>query len=334
MNLPNKIICLTILVVVVLSCQQASAQQGKTYKIGTSPWIAWTPVYVAETKGFWTEQGINVRVITFGDSTEINEANKSGLIDLGFDMIGTAATLYLEGYEPVVVAETNWSHGGDKIVVKKGLDINSVKGSPIGTYFNGSPLNYFLNLYLKNQGLSISDFRIIELPANTITDLFIEDRFKIIVNYEPEATRAVDSGNGLVGASSGAYAGCIPEGLIAKKKRLSEIPREDLVKILKGWIKAVEWTADESNRAEYIRILNSQKSREGRPYSLEGFLAAMEMARVHGPQMLGNRNKPDGELAHYLIDLKDFLKTNGMLTRDFNAEDICDTSAIMSALEN
>ncbi|MBF0552023.1 MAG: hypothetical protein HQK60_16000, partial [Deltaproteobacteria bacterium] len=49
-----------ILMITLTLVMAAGSAQARTYKIGTVHWIAFSPVNVAEVKGFWKDQGIDV----------------------------------------------------------------------------------------------------------------------------------------------------------------------------------------------------------------------------------------------------------------------------------
>ena len=220
---------------------------ARTYKIVTLPWAGWSPLNVAEVKGFWKEQGIDVKVFSAPTVQDVFNLIKEKRADLGFDAIGSIAGLYMDGNPVVIVAETDWSHGGDKIIVKKDTDITGLKGKPIGVYSNVPSVTFFLNKYLSQNSLKLSDTKIIEMELDVLANNFIEGRFGIIVCYDPEALRAEKQGNGKIVATTASYQGCLPEGIMALEDVLKTIPHDDLVKILKAWIKAAKWTLDLAN---------------------------------------------------------------------------------------
>jgi NitT/TauT family transport system substrate-binding protein len=324
----KRILILSIIFVLVLS----SMAQARIYKIGVVPWTGWSPSHVADVKGFWKEEGVDVKVFNFPSNMATNTALKNKRIDIGFDMIGTAIGLYLEGVPIVVIAETDWSHGGDKIIVKKDLDATQLKGSSVGVYLNQPSVAYFLNHYLSTIGLKIADVRMVEMETSALADKFISGLFKVTVSYDPDALRAEREGNGKVVATSATYEGSIPEGMMALEDNLKSIPREDLIKIFKGWVKAATWIRDPANWKEYMEILNTHTFKEDEPYSETDLQDMVTAVRVHDATGLLERNQDGGGLHTYLTDLKAFLTTNNMLKRDFTPEEIFDNTAIVEAL--
>lgn len=324
----KRILIVSIIFVLVLS----SMAQARIYKIGVVPWTGWSPSHVADVKGFWKEEGVDVKVFNFSSNMATNTALKNKRIDIGFDMIGTAIGLYLEGVPIVVIAETDWSHGGDKIIVKKDLDATQLKGTSVGVYLNQPSVAYFLNHYLSTIGLKIADVRMVEMETNVLADKFIAGLFKVTVSYDPDALRAEREGDGKVVATSATYEGSIPEGMMALEDNLKSIPKEDLIKILKGWVKAATWIQDPANWKEYMEILNTHTFKQDAPYSEADLQDMVAAVRVHDAARLLERNQDGGGLHTYLTNLKVFLAANDMLKKDFNPEEIFDNTAIVEAL--
>ena len=321
-------VCLLSLIVVALT----GMAQARTYKIGVTGWTGWSPTHVAEAKGFWQEQGLDVKVFTFPGNIAVDAALKNKRIDIGFEMLGTAVGLYLEGVPVVIIAETDWSHGGDKIIVKQEGPAADLKAKPIGVYLNQPSVTYFLKHYLASLGLKLADVRVVEMETGQLADKFISGLFNTIVSYDPAALRAEREGKGKVVATSATYEGCIPEGMLALKDNLQTIPPADLAGIFKGWVKAVQWSQDPAHRKEYMDILITQTFKGSTPYSEQDLQAMMAAVRIHDPNMQLLRNRDGGGLQTYLSDLKAFLAANQMLKKDFTVKELFDNKAIVEVL--
>lgn len=310
----------------------SSAAYARTYKIGAPAWAGFSAANVAEVQGFWQEQGLDVQVFSIANSDEALNLFKRGVVDFSFDMIGTAIGLYMEGLPLVVLAETDWSYGGDKIIAKQNIGPDDVKGKPIGVYYNKPSITYFLAQYLATLGLQIADTKIIEMELDILSDQFIADRLGIIVSYDPEALRAERDGNGKVVATSATYEGSLPEGMMVLEKNLQTIPQEDLVKLFKGLIKGADWINEASNWPEYMEILNAHTFKQDAPYPEEDLRAMVDAVHIHDADMLLQRNQDGGGLSTYLQNLKLFLSSNNLLGKDFDPEVIFDSTAILKAL--
>jgi len=306
---------------------------SRDYKIVMIAWAGWSPANVADVKGFWKEEGINVSLYNVENLQAVHTLFKSRRVDISFEMMGSIVSLYMDGLPVTIIAETDWSHGGDKIIVKKELDMNRLKGTPVGVYLNMPSVTFFLHRYLSATGLKLSDLRIIEMETDVLASHFIEGRFNMIVNYDPEAIRAEREGNGKVVATTATYEGCMPDGMMVLDDVLKTIPHSDLVKIFKGWIKAVKWIQDPANWKEYMDILNKHTFKGMPPFSEKDLKEIVDAARIHNATAQLERNQDGGGLHTYLKELKGFLSSNNMLKKDFDPEKIFDNKAVTEALK-
>ena len=250
-------------------------------------------------------------------------------------MMGSVVGFYMKDIPCSIIAEVDWSTGGDKLVVKKGLDPKTLKGQPFGVYTSEPSILFFLKQYLSAHNLKLSDVKLVEMDVEDLAVNFIAGRLQAISNYDPYALRAEQEGNGEVAATAGSYPGCMPEGYAAKADVLKTIPRADLIKILKGWIEAVKWINDQANWEEYKQILNSKTYAGMGPYSDQELKDMLNTyASIHDVKTLVERNRTGGGLLTFLTELKTMLKESNLLTKDFTPEAIFDNSAIMEALQS
>ncbi|MBD3265385.1 hypothetical protein GF373_01840 [bacterium] len=307
--------------------------ENKVYRIGTVTWAGWSPLQVADVKGFWRDLSIQVKPAIYDDPMVILEAIKAGRIDFAMDMVGSLVGIYMQGESVVLLAETNWSDGGDEIIVQHDISIPELKGQPFGVFLKLPSCLYFLNQYLKTVDLQISDFRIVELKPDDLSEQFIAGRLPAILNYAPYTLKAVREGNGKVLADSSMYEGCIPEGLFTYRERLKEIPASDINKILRGWIRAAKWIKRKENWNEFRQILNEQTFATHPPYSESELRSFIDAVKIHDFQALIERNRSHGGLANYMTDMRRFLAKNQMLTTDFSISDIFENQYILEALD-
>lgn len=323
----------TVLFATIIVLIISGMAHARTYKIGMLPWLGFSPNNVAEAKGFWKNRGINVKVINFSNAQDMQMALTHKRIDIAHQMIGSWIGMYNDGIPLTVLAELDWSHGGDKIIVKRDFDIGKLKGQTAGVYLNSPAVLFFLNKYLE-PNIKLSDIRIAELEVEGLTDNFISGRFKAIVNFDPEAIRAERKGNGKLVATSADFPGCIPEGYASRKDILNTVPKEDLVKIIMGWNDAVKWIKNDSNWQEFKEILNNITFEGDPPYSDGDLKQMLESVRIHDADMLRERNKNNGGLYGYMSELREMMKKNNMLKKDFKPEDIFNNKIITQALDN
>lgn len=318
-----------------LFCEDAFAQNTKpVYRIAAVEWAGWSPLQVAEHEGFWAGQGLDVEIIVYDDPIVVLEAVRAGRCQFAMDMAGSLVGQYLRGRDVVILAETDWSHGGDKIIVKKGHDLIEYKGQPLGVFLKQPSCYYLLHQYLAPKGLSLSDFRLIELSPDDLAAQFIAGRMNVILDYDPHGVKAVTAGDGEVVATSATYEGSVPECMWMYRPNLEKIPEDDIKGILRGWILAANWVNAPSNWGAYCEILNRCVFQGQGPFSEQELREMVQSVRIHTSSTLPDRNKTGGGLYQYLDALRTMLGNEGMLTREYAPEEIFENRFIMNVLND
>ncbi len=301
--------------------------QARPYRIGMCPWIAWSPVHVAEMTGIWKRLGIAVEVVNQHGEEEHTSAIEHHRVDLAVDMIGNLVGMHQSGLDVVILGEFDWSHGGDKLLVRKGGKLKA--GDPIGIYHNDPAVLMFLDRALDKQGLKLAEVILTQYDPKDLTGHFISGKLSCVLSYDPAALDVQHNGGELL-ASTADFPGVMPEGLGGRSDIVAAIPRADLVRILQGWILAVRWMHDAANWQEYMRILNQRTFDE--PQSEPEIRAMLANVRIHDRKTLAERNGPTG-VRDVLADMKRMLAANNLLKRDFAIADVLDTTALELALQ-
>lgn len=303
------------------------------YRVAMVPWIGWSPFHVADVHDYWKDYGIDVEIVMFESSIDMNEAFLNDRVDFTMELIGTAVGWHQFGTEIRVLAETDWSNGGDKLIIKEGERLEKLKGYPIGTYLDTPAITYFLQLYLKSQNLTLSDFELVRMDSEQLQDNFIDGRLRLMVNYDPHTIRAVKEGNGTVLVNSSRFAGCMPQGIIVKQSRLDEIPEKDLVNFFRGYLRAVAWMQDSSNEGAFRQMVNEKVFVRDDDFSVTEIRAMRTLGPTHDAAKLRVRNRPNGGVQQFLGKLRSFMKDEKQLRKDFDPEEIAATSYLMKALD-
>jgi NitT/TauT family transport system substrate-binding protein len=300
----------------------------RTYRIGTCPWIAWAPINIAEQKGMWKKRGLDVRVITqLGEDTGALEQKR---VDLAIDMIGNFIGIHQKGIEITILAELDWSNGGDKIISHdKKTPIK--KGDTIGVYHHDPAVIMLLANFLKDHQLTLNDVKIVEYHPEALNSHFIARSVSTIVSYEPYSLQAEQSG-GTVVATSATYPGCMPEGIGGRSEVVANIPKRDLQLIFAGWLEAVEWSQDPKNWDEYCAIVNKYTFAEPTPFSSEAIQDMLKNVTIHSRKTLLERNATGGGLSQLIDQTRHVLHGANLLTKEFSAATLVNTSILQSVL--
>lgn len=319
---------LLLLALMVLAVA-APAADARTYKIGMCPWIAWAPINVADAKGMWKKRGITVEVVNqLGEDTSAIEQKR---VDLAIDMIGNFIGMQQKGIDITILGELDWSNGGDKVILRDKTQPTKA-GDSVGVYHNDPAVLMLLARYLESHKLTLSDVKVVEYDPEALTGHFITGGFSTILSYEPYSLQAEKDG-GTVVATSATFPGCMPEGLGGRREAIAAIPRDDLKKIIEGWLEAVRWSQDPANWVEYCQIVNTRTFAEPMPFDDAAIKGMLANVKIHDPVALRARNAVGAGLSHHVDDTRNVLNKAGLMKSEFSANSLVDTSALLEVLQ-
>ncbi|MBF0273782.1 MAG: ABC transporter substrate-binding protein [Nitrospinae bacterium] len=322
----NKQIKQALLSVFFISFFCSQTAFGKTYSFGIAEfWMPYGAAFVAQEKGFWKAEGVDVEVRMFTGYDGV-PAFKHGKLDFYNIITSSAIELINEYPENIFIYEYDWSNGGDKFLLSNSIkDINELKGKIIGMYSDDISLRFFLSKILKKQSsLTLSDVKMRQAKDTpSLSKAFKRGVFSAVIQFDPEATKLVNEGAGRPIANSAEYPGVIGDGFITQKKLLKENP-EDVKKVLRGWLSAVQWLSEPKNKNEYYEILNRTLYKTS-PLSKKELLENETGAIVpHAKEEILMKN---GErLTTFTQEVMDYLKTTGVKLHSEDPKDYVDTS--------
>ncbi len=316
----------------LLCCAVCAGTPQTAVRVGVTSWIGWSFIHVAVEQGFFRDSGLQVEAKWYAEPEQINQAFRAGEVQFRFDFVASVVDEYLRGEDVVLLAETNWSNGGDKVIAKKGKDLGSQKGATVGLYRDSPALIYFLSVYLESQRLNLADYKLKVLPLDKLTTEFAEGRLDFALVFDPYTIDLVKKHNGIVKAYSSQFPGCMPEGLYTHRAAWQAMADADKLALMKGIVRACEWLRDDANWAKYREILNAKVFPDRPPFEDAELRAMLSFVKIHPAKVLEYRNKPDGGLSDYLADLRKFLLRNRKIERDRDLKPLVDTRVLIEAL--
>jgi NitT/TauT family transport system substrate-binding protein len=220
-------------------------------RVAYTHWFACVPLGIAEEKQYWRDAGLQVELRGYQTSQEVIAALTSGEVDLGYDMLATWVDLALKGAPVAIVGETDWSNGGDKLLLRNGTALVQQRGKPIAVYLRGSALMLFLRESLAREKLGLPDFPIIEVPEQEKgLQLFTEGKVDAVVTNEPWASRIEAAGARTV-ATTADFPGVSPEGFAVRRGAVDDAT---LKKFFAVWFRAVAFLHEPANAAAVANI--------------------------------------------------------------------------------
>ena len=171
-RIPRKLVGLPIAALVLSACGGASTGDGDggdlpTIQIASAPNVFLSALYVAQDKGYFTEEGVNVEVVEIEAGTDSVAALVSGnaqVADVGFDDLLELAS---EGEEGLVMVQNILNRVTLTMVMNPDLAAElgvsrespleeryaALEGLRIGITSPGAPTDKYMRYYLREAGL-------------------------------------------------------------------------------------------------------------------------------------------------------------------------------------
>jgi len=279
----------------------AASLISQTYTMTTDPWVAWAPAWVAQEKGMWKKRGVDINVVCF-NGTSAAQALAARKVDFCMAMAGTAVGLQVnENKDVVVLAEIDWSHGGDKMLLKKGLELGDLRGKRVGIYEESPAVFMYLAATLKAANLKTSDVKVTVIEdLDALASQMAAGRLGGAIIYEPYVTAGLGKSAARVVGTTADFPGVMPECIVVMRERLAKMPQKHVVAMLQGWMDAVVWVQDPKNEAEFARIC-IEKAFVGEKVTPKDVKEMLQDVRIHNVAALRRRNLGKDGIHQFLV---------------------------------
>lgn len=207
--------------------------------------IFYAPQYLADSLGFFKDEGLDVEFILTPGADKVTAAVLSGDVDIGF--CGSEATIYvykngekdyLVNFAGLTKRDGSFLVARDKI---KNFKISDLKGKHIIAGRKAGMPAMTLEYAINKNGLKTSDMNFdTSYDFSATTGAFIGGNGDFVALFEPTATTLVKQGYGHIVASVGKLGGTVPYTAYNAKK--SYIDKH--LKELKGFKKAINKALD------------------------------------------------------------------------------------------
>ena len=213
----------------------------------------------SKTSRFYQDYGIQVEFKVIDDFVASRNAWKADEVDLLWTTIDafTTEVVGLAEYEPQVIFQSDWSRGGDAIVVIRGINqVSDLKGKKVA-FAEMTPSHTFLLWMLDAGGLTSDDIEQVKVAsAIDAADLFKKGQVDAAVVWSPDDADCVEKVAGSKVLQSTKDASNIIADVFIVKKAYLEEHKEDLKKLYEGWMKgAAEINTSAEAKTKAAKIL-------------------------------------------------------------------------------
>lgn len=228
-----------------------TVEKKQTITIGLGIWAGFGPLYLAQQKGYFKEEGVDVKLISLPESTLRYSGFSTGQIQALAAPVDYFALLTKTGQTPAIVMAIDESYGGDALVVKKGIaSVKDLKGKTVA-YQAGFPGEFFLRVILAENGMSMRDITRLEMFTALASKGFVDNKIDAAMLWEPFLTEAVEKGGGASLVSTKDHPDLIVDVLGFSRKTIEDSPRQ-VQGVVNAVLKAIRYAADHPKDAYAI----------------------------------------------------------------------------------
>lgn len=230
----------------------AESSNSEPLKVALVPWLGWGEAKIAEEKGYFEEEGIEVEQTVFQSVTEVNTAYLSDQVDLAWlvaaDLVVLSDTtpglkfIYASDYSGEVDAVIGRNVNGPADLAGKTIAREEVPYQIV-----------FVDKFLESAGLTKDDVNVVPLTAADGSVALVAENLDAVATYEPFVSNAVKASEDNTVLFTAADSNIIVNGLSAPEELLSE-RREDVLAYMRALEKANQFR--EANPEEANQIIS------------------------------------------------------------------------------
>lgn len=232
------------------------AEATRPLRIGWVQAMANAPVLIAERKGFFEEEGLDVELKGLGDGPVIQQAVASGEIDVAYVGAPPVYQWASRGLEAKILAKVNY---GQAALVAKAdgpvHDLAGLKGAKVAGVAKGSGMDVLLRGFVLKEKAGLdpdADLQLSQIPVANMNGALDTGIVDAAFMWEPFVSQSVLRGAGRVVLDVNEALPGYPWYVIAAPTRTLEERPDDLVKLLRAHAKAIAFLNEQPAEANRI----------------------------------------------------------------------------------
>lgn len=219
-------------------------------KIAINEWPGYAHAFIAQEKGFFEKNGVDVELVFDRDYTSSQQRYIDGEVHGVFEVLPDTMFRNTEGLPSKVVYLMDYSESGD-VIVGSVNSIEELKGKTIGVEGINSFSHIFALRTIESFGMTEGDVFFEIVLAQDVVKRLDEGTIQAGHTWEPTKSEAVEKGYKVL-ANAGDFPYLVTDVLVFNEIIIQERP-DDIQKIVKSMFEAQEF--QKSNPTESIRIM-------------------------------------------------------------------------------
>ena len=177
-------LAVTLSSLAILVAGPAAAQETRV-AIGLSGWTGFAPLTLAKEAGFFKKHGLDVSLKKIPQKDR-HLAIASGDIQCAATTVETWIVWNANGVPTTQIFQMDKSYGADGMAVRNDIQkIADLKGKTVAASAPGTAPYFTLAWFLKKNGLSVKDVRVVNLEPGPAAQAFVAGQNDAAMTYEP-----------------------------------------------------------------------------------------------------------------------------------------------------
>lgn len=230
-----------ILLAIAVGCAKQSPE-GKlaSVTIAFQDWVGYGPFYLAQEKGFFKEEGIELVFVDEQLDSARRDAFKQGMLDCEAGTIDLLVSKTAQDTPITAVMEVDMSFGADAIVAADNIKtLKDLEGKRVALARDDVE-DLFLSVLFYKNGLPVNSLAIVPQRPEDVAKTFLSGEADACATWEPQVSDALKRPGAHILASSRDYPGIIIDTLNVRRD-LAEKDPGLVKKVMRAWFKGLKY---------------------------------------------------------------------------------------------
>jgi NitT/TauT family transport system substrate-binding protein len=300
--------CLKSLIFIALTLTLTAClhDEDAPIRIGLDPWPGNEFLFLAQTKGFFAEEGVPVRLVEFSTLNDVRRGFERGQTDgMAATPIEAIQANERSKRQPRLFMVSDYSNGADALVANDSIKtVRDLKGKRIAAE-PGSLTMFLVARALETAGLTLDDVTIVPMDQAFLADAMSEGKVDAVATYPPTSIAVLGQPGRHVIFSSADIPGEVTGVMCLDAPIMRERP-DVAAAIVRAWDKALKFAQSNPDEAYTFMAQRMGMSRADFEASLGGIrlVSAADQSDYFGP---------DGRLGEILAEQQSLLAQTGQM---------------------
>jgi len=196
--------------------------------------------YIAQDKGFFKQEGVNVEIVEIADETQMVSSIASNQVQLMMSSLDLTTIIADAGVDAPQIFAFDIGYGADGLVVKNDIsDIRQLKGKKVYASL-GTPSHFILRYFAEKAGLKPEDIELVNTSADQVGAFLVAGKIDYGMTWEPWISKTKERSDLKVFITSKDEPGIVADTIVARRDIIQSRP-EELKRIMRAYFKAVDF---------------------------------------------------------------------------------------------